>query len=181
MIFGKKEGIGQYDYKTLKMIYNGNFKNDLREGNGTLTSYDEKFYYEGEWLDNKMEGNGVLYSSQLGKKNGKGELKLSDGTIYTGEFKNDKYHGKGVLKDEKKNIILKGEFKQGILYKSKNPNNKKEKNDEDKEQINTKKIKKRKSLNPLSMNELKGIQSIKFLDEYEDNEINNEISNGENS
>ena len=31
------------------------------------------------------------------------------------------------------------------------------------------------------MNELKGIQSIKFLDEYEDNEINNEISNGENS
>ena len=213
MIFGKKEGIGQYDYKTLKMIYNGNFKNDLREGNGTLTSYDEKFYYEGEWLDNKMEGNGVLYSSQLGKysgnfhqdffeghgslidlednvyegnfhkgeKNGKGELKLSDGTIYTGEFKNDKYHGKGVLKDEKKNIILKGEFKQGILYKSKNPNNKKEKNDEDKEQINSKKNKKRKSLNPLSLNELKGIQSIKFLDEYEDNEINNEISNGENS
>ena len=61
MILGKKEGNGKYDYKTLKMIYNGNFKNDLREGNGTLTSYDEKFYYEGEWLDNKMEGNGVLW------------------------------------------------------------------------------------------------------------------------
>ena len=35
MILGKKEGNGKYDYKTLKMIYNGHFKNYLREGNGT--------------------------------------------------------------------------------------------------------------------------------------------------
>ena len=203
MILGKKEGIGKYDYKSLKMTYNGQFKNNLREGNGTLTSYDEKFYYEGEWIGNKMEGNGVLYSSKLGKysgnfhqdffeghgslidledniyegnfhkgeKSGKGELKLSDGTIYYGEFKNDKYHGKGVLKDAKGNIILEGEFKQGIIYKTKN---KKEKNnDSNNEQIKSKKIKKRNSINPLVMNDLKGIHSIQFFDEYEENEINN--------
>ena len=205
MILGKKEGVGKYDYKTLKMIYNGNFKNDLREGNGTLTSYDEKFYYEGEWLNNMMEGSGVIYSSQLGKysgkfhndffeghgslididdnmyegnfhkgeKNGKGELKLKDGSSYYGEFKNDKYHGKGVLKDSNGIIIAKGEFKHGVLYKSKKHNNKKEKyNDKDNEQ-RLKKRNKRKSLNPLSENELKGIQSIKYYEEYEENEKNN--------
>ena len=202
MILGKKEGIGKYDYKTLKMIYNGNFKNDLREGNGTLTSYDEKFYYEGGWANNQMEGDGVLYSSQLGKysgkfhkdffegqgslidiennmyegnfhkgeKSGKGEMKLSDGSCYIGEFKNDKYHGKGVLKDLKGNIILEGEFKLGSLYKPKKTNNKGYEKDEEKSK--SKKIVKRKSLNPLTANDLKGIQSIKFFDEYEENEIN---------
>ena len=201
MILGKKEGIGKYDFKTLKMVYNGNFKNDLRQGNGTLTSYDEKFYYEGEWANNKMEGNGVLFSSQLGKysgkfhndffeghgslvdsgdnlyegyfhkgeKSGKGELKLSDGSSYYGEFKNDKYHGKGVLKDSKGNIILEGEFKHGALYKSKKHSNKKDKSSEEKEQYL-----KKKSYNPLTENELKGIQSIKFYDEFDDIENYNE-------
>lgn len=206
MILGKKEGNGKYDYKTLKMIYNGHFKNDLREGNGTLTSYDEKFYYEGEWLDNKMEGNGVLYSSLLGKysghfhqdffeghgslidkddnmyegnfvkgeKSGEGELKLSDGSCYIGGFKNNKYHGKGILKDPQGSVILEGEFKLGSLYKPKKNNNKKEK-DYEKEsgQIKNKKLNKRKSLNPLSDNELEGIREIKFFDEYDQMEMNN--------
>ena len=204
MILGKKEGLGKYDYKTLKMIYDGSFKNDLREGNGTLTSYDKKFYYEGGWMNNQMEGNGVLYSSQLGKysgkfhkdffegygslidiednmyegnfhkgeKSGKGEMKLFDGSCYTGEFKNDKYHGKGVLKDQKGNIILNGEFKLGSLYKPKKTNNKGY--ERDNEQTKSKKMVKRKSFNPLSGNELKGIQSIKFYEEYEENEINEE-------
>ena len=209
MILGKKEGIGKYDYKSLKMIYNGNFKNDLREGNGSLTSYDEKFYYEGNWLNNKMEGKGILYSSQLGQysgnfhndyfegfgslidtkeniyegnfhkgeKNGEGVFKLSDGTSYVGMFKNDKYHGKGILKDSKGNVILEGEFKYGSLYKPKKSHNKKEKNYEiqnykDNEQIKNKKNSKRKSLNPLTENELKGIQNIKFHDECDEKEKN---------
>ena len=207
MILGKKEGIGKYDYKNLKMVYNGNFKNDLREGNGTLTSYDEKFYYEGEWLGNKMEGNGVLYSSQLGKysgnfhqdffegkgslidvedniyegnfhkgeKNGEGVLKLSDGSCYTGVFKNNKYHGKGILKDESGNIILEGEFKYGTLYKAKKSNNKKDKIlENENDEMKLKKNNKRKSFNPLTENELKDIQKIRFYDEYDDLENKNE-------
>ena len=210
MILGKKEGIGQYDYKNLKMIYNGNFKNDLKEGNGTLTSYDEKFYYEGEWLGNKMEGNGVLYSSQLGKysgyfhqdffegkgslidindniyegifhkgeKNGEGILKLSNGSCYSGGFKNNKYHGKGILKDEKGNIILEGEFKYGSLYKAKKSNNKKDKIlKNENEEIEHKKINKRKSFNPLTENELKDIQKIRFFDEIDELESKNEGDN----
>ncbi len=98
MVLGKKEGNGQYDYKTLKMIYNGNFKNDLREGTGNLTSYDEKFYYEGEWVANKMEGNGVLYSSQLGK--------------YSGHFHKDCFEGHGSLIDKNDNIY-EGNFVKG--------------------------------------------------------------------
>ena len=98
MVLGKKEGNGKYDYKTLKMIYNGNFKNDLREGTGNLTSYDEKFYYEGEWVANKMEGNGVLYSSQLGK--------------YSGHFHKDCFEGHGSLIDKNDNIY-EGNFVKG--------------------------------------------------------------------
>ena len=100
-------------------------------------------------------------------------MKLFDGSCYTGEFKNDKYHGKGVLKDQKGNIILDGEFKLGSLYKPKKTNNKGY--ERDNEQIKSKKMIKRKSFNPLSGNELKGIQSIKFYEEYEENEINEEV------
>ena len=98
MIFGKKEGIGTFDFKKLKMRYDGQFKNDLREGNGTLVSYDEKFYYEGEWVNNKMEGNGVLYSSQLGK--------------YSGKFHNDFFEGHGSLIDVEDNMY-EGNFHKG--------------------------------------------------------------------
>jgi len=98
MIFGKKEGIGTFDFKKLKMRYDGEFKNDLREGNGTLVSYDEKFYYEGEWVNNKMEGQGVLYSSQLGK--------------YSGKFHNDFFEGHGSLIDVEDNMY-EGNFHKG--------------------------------------------------------------------
>jgi len=98
MTFGKKEGIGTFDFKKLKMRYDGQFKNDLREGNGTLVSYDEKFYYEGEWVNNKMEGQGVLYSSQLGK--------------YSGKFHNDFFEGHGSLIDVEDNMY-EGNFHKG--------------------------------------------------------------------
>jgi hypothetical protein len=98
MIFGKKEGIGTFDFKKLKMRYDGQFKKDLREGNGTLVSYDEKFYYEGEWVNNKMEGQGVLYSSQLGK--------------YSGKFHNDFFEGHGSLIDVEDNMY-EGNFHKG--------------------------------------------------------------------
>ena len=119
MTFGKKEGIGTFDFKKLKMRYDGQFKNDLREGNGTLVSYDEKFYYEGEWVNNKMEGQGVLYSSQLGKYSGKfhndffeghGSLIDVEDNMYEGNFHKGEKCGKGELKLNDGKIYF-GEFK----------------------------------------------------------------------
>ena len=119
MIFGKKEGIGTFDFKKLKMRYDGQFKNNLREGNGTLVSYDEKFYYEGEWVNNKMEGQGVLYSSQLGKYSGKfhndffeghGSLIDIEDNMYEGNFHKGEKCGKGELKLNDGKVYF-GEFK----------------------------------------------------------------------
>jgi hypothetical protein len=40
--------------------------------------------------------------------NGRGYLKLKDGSYYEGEFKNGKPHGRGLYKNE--NITYEGEF-----------------------------------------------------------------------
>ena len=133
LIFGKKEGTGKYDFKSLQMRYNGEFKNDLREGNGTLISYDEKFYYEGEWSNNKMEGTGVLYSTLTGKYSGKfhkdffeghGNLIDNEDNMYEGNFHKGEKSGKGELKLNDGKVYI-GEFKndkyhgKGVLKDSK--------------------------------------------------------------
>ena len=43
---------------------------------------------------------------------GKGKLKMTDGSVYTGDFVRGKEHGKGVL-TEKDGTVFEGEFKNG--------------------------------------------------------------------
>ena len=99
IVLGKKEGIGEYEYKAENMIFSGKYKNDLRNGHGKLVSKDGSYYYVGEWVDNRMEGPGILYSSKLGK--------------YSGNFFKDNFEGKGKLEDLGKNIY-EGMFHKGL-------------------------------------------------------------------
>ena len=133
MLLGKKNGPGEFDYIKLKMVYNGEFKDDLREGNGKVVSKDGSHYYVGDWLNNKMDGNGIYYSSKLGtykgqfRENnfeGKGNLVDLENNVYNGMFHKSKKRGKGELKMNNGNIYI-GEFKndkfngKGILKDSK--------------------------------------------------------------
>ena len=74
--------------------YVGEFKDDVRDGNGVFTEYGMK--YEGNWKNDKKNGQG-LYSAVGGffvfsgefkgnKRFGSGQLLLSNGDIYVGEF-----------------------------------------------------------------------------------------------
>ena len=61
-----------------KQLYEGEYKNDVKEGFGTFTWLDKKISYTGNWLN--------------GKQHGIGALTCKDGTIKQGEWD----HGKRV-------------------------------------------------------------------------------------
>ena len=76
----------KYKSETYKNgTYEGEFKNGLREGKGTM-NYKNGFIYEGDWKNDRREGRGLLY-----KENDK--LKKER---YEGEFKDGKIEGKGI-------------------------------------------------------------------------------------
>lgn len=107
------------------LIYKGEFKLGQRHGSGFMYRKDGEqivYSYNGSWYENEKHGEGeeatenLRYKGNfhLGKKHGQGNLSdpSSDGWAYEGEFKQDQYHGLGMLVNadgEKYN----GEFKNG--------------------------------------------------------------------
>ena len=94
-------------------IYEGEWKNDLREGRGVL-KFSNGDFYEGEWKNDLREGRGVLKFSNGDNyegewknnfREGKGVLKFSNGDKYDGEWKKDLREGSGMLR-----------FSNGDLY-----------------------------------------------------------------
>ena len=90
----------QYDEGS---VYEGEFKNGLRHGQGKYTMPDG-FIYEGTWLDDQIQGAGVaryptgqIYEGQFkqGVPHGKGTMTFADGTIYDGSWLNGKMEGDG--------------------------------------------------------------------------------------
>ena len=68
--------------------YEGEFKKGKKDGMGTYTNYHTGFYF------NKYEYVGEFKD---GKREGEGTWSLYDGTTYAGEWKHDKFHGRGTL------------------------------------------------------------------------------------
>jgi hypothetical protein len=90
----------KFDYGT----YEGEFRGDKIEGNGTFY-YKDGYTYKGEFKNEKIEGKGILsnnkdykYKGEFknGKMEGKGKEYYKNGDIYEGDFKNGLKEGKGI-------------------------------------------------------------------------------------
>jgi len=141
--FKRREGKGIMEYKNEPKykgvwIYNGEWKNDVRDGQGSLVSQPYKVgdvvssdnyiateEYKGIWKNNQLEGTGTYEKRSFekyegnfvsGKREGKGKLtNSSDKSIYEGDWKNGKFHGKGVLTSNYgSQSIYDGEWKNGL-------------------------------------------------------------------
>ncbi len=85
--------------------YDGEFKNNKRNGQGTFT-FPSGEKYVGEYKDDQPHGqgtstfpNGEKYVGEFkdGKRNGRGTSTFAGGAKYVGEFKDDKRNGQGTF------------------------------------------------------------------------------------
>lgn len=112
----KKCGHGVEYNRNGVIIYRGNFEDNERKGKGTeyITEYKIKEYDENSIL---------IYEGDIfnGDKNGKGKYTcILTNTIYDGEWKDNKRHGYGIVRDLYKNfIIYEGEFVNDKQYNGK--------------------------------------------------------------
>ena len=123
--FNNNEILNNYGYSynlTNKIIYKGNFKNNLKEGEGE--EKNNEYLYKGNFINDKKNGNGKIiynYSGDIYEGNFKDDLFEGNGHyIYTqtgeeyiGEFKNGIINGKGLIKYNKFEYY-KGDFENGI-------------------------------------------------------------------
>ena len=93
-------------------IYDGDWKNNLREGKGIM-KYNNGDIYNGEWINDKIEGKGIMkynngdiYEGEWIKdiREGKGKMKYNNGDFYNGDWINNKKEGKGIMKYNNGNI-----------------------------------------------------------------------------
>lgn len=115
----KREGEGKEE--TNEHIYEGEFANDKKNGNGILIYKLLKDTYEGEFQDNFITGVGFYTwanhdtfkgSFVNGKMHGKGLYKWPDGGEYYGDYVNNIKEGIGIFKWAN-GKIFEGQFKNG--------------------------------------------------------------------
>jgi hypothetical protein len=92
---GLREGEGKL-YKDNTLIYEGAFVRGLREGKGK--AYENNTVYEGPFVQDKREGAGKIYDAYRT-------------LIFEGEFKNDKKNGYGKLYNQYGKLDYEGEYK----------------------------------------------------------------------
>jgi len=101
----KKSGKGKYYYLNGD-FYDGEWKDDMKEGFGVYHFYAKDSKYQGEWKADKMHGKGTYFYADGSyyqgdwvedKREGKGTFFFANGSRYEGEWRNDKMHGKGVF------------------------------------------------------------------------------------
>ena len=96
-----RNGQGTFTHKKYKYV--GEFKDDLLNGQGTIT-WPNGDKYVGEYKDDNFHGQGTLtYESgkyvgewKDDKKSGQGTMTYKDGAEYVGEYKDDKFNGQGT-------------------------------------------------------------------------------------
>ena len=114
-------------------IYDGEWKDGRRDGQGTICKSDGSLY-GGEWKDGNrrskririrngeplwdgMKCEGISYEGAWkdDEMHGKGNYKWADGRSYEGEFKHGKKHGNGTYKWPD-GSSYKGEWKDGVRH-----------------------------------------------------------------
>ena len=101
---GLKDGKGKEE--TIENIYEGEYKNDKKNGKGKLYYKILKDTYEGDFKDNNITGKGFYEWSNKetykgtflnGKMHGKGIYKWPDGGKYEGDYFNNIKEGNGIF------------------------------------------------------------------------------------
>ena len=107
-------------------VYEGAFARGLRDGRGVFEEALTGHRYEGDWVRGERDGEGEFVSGdgafrysgtwKKGRRAGRGRAEIH-GSTYEGEWKNDAFHGTGVLVDTAGNQY-EGEFQQGRKHGS---------------------------------------------------------------
>lgn len=93
--------VGQNDFIKYKE-YEGNFKNDKREGFGVEYNLDGEKVYEGYWSDDKYNGKGKYYSHGI--------------LYYNGAWLNGIPHGEGEIYDvDTEELVYQGKVNNGLI------------------------------------------------------------------
>lgn len=120
---GYKNGKGTLNYKN-KIIYDGEFNNDLFEGHGYIKWVNLQIEYIGEFKSSMLHGEGELTTLRGNKYigtfqgnefNGQGIFYWGMTRIFKGNYKNNKKHGKGIYKDTLKKIEIRGIWENGKI------------------------------------------------------------------
>ena len=158
-------------------MYEGEFKNELRNGIGSMY-YKNNSIYHGEWNLDQKTGKGVFYGNNgekycgewlSGIYHGHGEKIFSSGDHYVGYWVNGKMHGNGVLA-KANGIVMNGEWDEDNFLGNSNDNitNKSVKINKSKKSF----IKKDKNKSLISKKSRTSIESFK---NYEKKILNSEI------
>jgi hypothetical protein len=109
-------------------IYDGYFKDGLREGKGIYT-YSDGNKFDGEWKNNKKTGIGKMtygaYAEYVGhfeegKRDGEGVYRfLKTGDLYSGSWKNGLKHGRGTFIFNDTKIKIVGDWANGQITQGK--------------------------------------------------------------
>ena len=119
-------GYGTYTWADGRK-YVGEWKNDKKHGQGTLTWAASGSKYVGEFKDSARHGQGTYtwadgrkYVGEFkdNKRNGQGTFTSPDGSKYVGEFKDGKGHGQGTFTSADGSVD-EGKWKKGKLVKRK--------------------------------------------------------------
>ena len=95
---GFRHGFGKFESKKEELSYEGNWKNGLKNGFGTMKKKGST--YEGNWKDGFIDG--------------KGKLKWKSGNVYKGDFKLGKMDGNGYMIWFNEHKKYSGEWKNNI-------------------------------------------------------------------
>lgn len=102
--FNQRHGRGEYHNAALRSTLEGEWREDLPEGQGEETH--ENAFYQGQFSQGLKQGqgkfhwpDGSVYSGcfKANLLDGQGEYLWFDGRKYTGTWKDNKMHGKGVF------------------------------------------------------------------------------------
>ncbi|EKX50219.1 hypothetical protein GUITHDRAFT_54890, partial [Guillardia theta CCMP2712] len=124
---GRAQGEGQEEAKGIGMLYEGEYANGLRHGQGCASTSEvtglltllQWMEYEGEWVLDTKDGFGTLRRKsgavlsghfKMDRALGGGELLCPDGSSYQGEFMNGVADGRGVYRGVNRGDVYQGEF-----------------------------------------------------------------------
>lgn len=109
--------------------YSGLLVNGLPCGQGSFRTVNNDsigWIYQGNWINGHMNGQGYSIWDNGWYKSGEfendflttGDLYKDSNLIYSGGFKDDIYHGEGILNNRLGQLIFKGSFDSGYLKES---------------------------------------------------------------